>query len=84
MKTFSFSASPIRAHNWKDIGGIVGLVLDLVFLLFVLVSASAMILIGFIALILDYLTYPFLGLMTLFRPSQGTKTPPTEDVIYPF
>jgi len=83
MKTLHKKASHIRTHTWKDIGGVPGLILDAGFFLFVLLGACAMILVGVIALLLDYLAHPFLALLRLFPTNPSIDTTKTEDVLHP-
>jgi len=83
MKTLYKKATRIRAHTWKDIGGIPGLLVDGVFFLFLLMAAAFMVLLGLGALLLDYLINPFISLLGLLRKNQEVETVKTEDVLYP-
>lgn len=58
-----FSHTPARSyHTWKDIGGPIGLILDGAFFVFVLISASFMLVFCTILLCLDYVLSPVLTL----------------------
>jgi hypothetical protein len=63
-----FSHHPKRGyHTWRDIGGPVGLVLDLVFCGFVVVAAFFMIAFCTGLLLLDYLLSPVWAVLSRFR-----------------
>jgi hypothetical protein len=70
MKTLYKKASHLRAHTWKDIGGVGGLLLDAVFFVFLLVVSAVVLLFGVIAVVLDYLFSPALGLLSRCGGSQ--------------
>ncbi len=52
----------LNYHTWKDLGGPLGLVLDGAFFVFVLISASFMLLFCSVLLGLDYALAPLLAL----------------------
>jgi hypothetical protein len=70
MITLYKKASHLRAHIWKDIGGIGGLLLDGAFFVFLLIVSAIVLLMGGIVVVLDYLFSPVLALMSLRRGSQ--------------
>lgn len=74
MKTLYEKATDLRAHTWKDIGGISGLVLDAVFFVFLFIVSAFMLLAGFIALILDYVFSPLLSMMSMCRRPNAKNT----------
>jgi hypothetical protein len=53
-------------HTWRDIGGLIGLVLDLGFCAFVVIAAFFMIAFCTLLVVLDYLMSPILALMSRF------------------
>ena len=57
----------LHYHTWRDIGGPIGLVLDAAFFVFVLVSASVMLVFCTALLGLNYLFTPFLALTSRIR-----------------
>jgi len=65
MKLLYKRASPLRAHTWKDIGGISGLLLNTAFFLFLLIASGFVLLIGSFIVILSYLFHPLLDLLSL-------------------
>lgn len=69
MKTLYKKASHLRAHTWKDVGGVGGILLDLTFFVFLLVVSVIVIVIGSIAVMLDFLFSPLLTLLTMGRRS---------------
>ena len=73
MKTLYKKASHLRAHTWKDIGGLGGLLLDGAFFVFLLVVSALVVLAGALAVVLDYLVSPVLALI-----SRGRSTRPAD------
>jgi hypothetical protein len=73
MKAIHQNASHIRAHTWKDIGGITGLLLDLGFLAFLLIASAFILLAGFVIVVVDYAASPFIALLSLSRRGHGTE-----------
>lgn len=67
MKAHSKKASHLRAHTWKDIGGMAGLLLDGVFFAFLIVASVMMTGLGVIGVILAYLTWPIVTLLSIFK-----------------
>jgi hypothetical protein len=71
MKTLYKKAAHLRAHTWKDIGGLGGLLLNLAFFVFLLIVSFFVSLfllsVGVVALVLDYVVYPLLALLSLGR-----------------
>ncbi|MCE0485160.1 MAG: hypothetical protein LV479_13105 [Methylacidiphilales bacterium] len=57
--------SRFASHTWKDIGGLIGLLFDAVFFIFVLFTSLVMILIGIVAVALNHLFSPVLGLLSM-------------------
>jgi hypothetical protein len=78
MKTLYKKASHLRAHLWKDIGGIGGLLLDWAFFVFLLIVSAIVLVVGSIIVVLDYLFSPLLALMSLGR---GTQKRPLDESI---
>ena len=63
--------SSLRAHTWKDIGGICGLLLNTAVFAFLLVISGFVVLFGTIIVILSYLCHPLLDLLSLCPASKG-------------
>jgi hypothetical protein len=70
MKTLYKKASHLRAHTWKDIGGIGGLLLDAAFFVFLVVMSVIMMFVGLIAVVFAYLAYPVFALLSRCRGTQ--------------
>ncbi len=70
MKALYKKASHLRAHTWKDVGGIGGLLIDGAFFVFLLVMSAVVLVAGSIFVVLDYLFSPLLGLLGTFRGSK--------------
>jgi len=73
-------AKHLRAHTWRDIGGVGGILLDFAFFCFLIVMAFVVTVAGIIIVIFDYLLYPFFLLLGIFR---GTKKVNSEEPIVP-
>jgi hypothetical protein len=58
-------------HTWKDLGGPLGLLIDGIFLAFVVIAAFFMIVLSCIVVSLDYLFAPVLNFVT--RPKAKTS-----------
>lgn len=54
-------------HTWRDIGGPIGLLLDICFFCFVVVGAMLMIVVSTVLVVVDYLVKPILDLMSRFH-----------------
>ena len=78
MKTLYQKASHLRSHTWKDIGGFGGLLLDVVFFIFLLIMSAIVLSVGAIVIALDYLFRPVLNLMSL---SGGSKRRTSDEAI---
>jgi hypothetical protein len=61
------SSHHLHYHTWKDVGGPIGLILDGAFFVFVLISASLMLIFCTALLGLDYLFSPILTLASRIR-----------------
>lgn len=72
MQTLSKKAAHIRAHTWKDIGGWFGLALDGAFFVFLLFVSGFVLIVGIIALVLNYIFSPVLTLMSVCSKSKNT------------
>jgi hypothetical protein len=70
MKTLYKKASHLRAHTWKDIGGIGGLLLDAAFFVFLVIVSTMVVQVGGIVVVLGYLFSPLLALLAQGRESQ--------------
>ena len=64
MKTLYKKASHLRAHTWKDIGGVRGLVLDMTFFVFLVFVSVIMTIVGFIGVVLAFVFSPVLALVS--------------------
>jgi len=67
MKTICKKASHLKAHTWRDIGGIGGLLLDEAFFVLLVVVSTIMTIIGFIGVALAYLFFPVIALLSALR-----------------
>jgi hypothetical protein len=70
MQTLYKKASHLRAHTWKDVGGIGGLLLDGAFFVFLLITSAVVVVVGSIVVALNYLFSPVLSLLSSFRGSK--------------
>jgi hypothetical protein len=56
--------SKLHYHTWRDVGGLLGVIFDVAFFWFVVVSAFFMILFCGVLVVLDYLASPFLAALS--------------------
>ncbi len=73
MKTLYQKASHLRSHTWKDIGGLGGLLLDAAFFIFLLIISAVMLLVGIVAVVLDYL------IRSCLSPAESVPRIPKEE-----
>jgi hypothetical protein len=81
MKTLYKKASHLRAHTWKDIGGIGGLLIDAAFFVLLVVVSVVITFAGLIAVAFAYLAHPALDLLSRCRATQ--KLEPGEPTLLP-
>ena len=67
MKTLYKKASHLRAHTWRDIGGLGGIILDGMFFAFLFVVSGIVLAAGAMVVVLDYLFSPLLALASMSR-----------------
>jgi hypothetical protein len=60
----SASLDELGYHTWRDVGGILGLIMDGVFCVFVVLAALCMMALATVILVLDYLVSPVLKLVS--------------------
>lgn len=79
MKTLSKKTSHLRAHTWRDIGGLGGLFLDLLFFAFLLIMSLTFVMIGFVTVALDYLLSPLVSLLSCFHRTHAVDMEELDD-----
>ena len=59
----------LHYHTWRDIGGLLGLILDIAFFGFVMIAALFVLILGVALLFFDYLTAPILAIISRIPPT---------------
>jgi hypothetical protein len=78
MKKLYKKASHLRAHTWRDIGGMGGLLLDWAFFVFLFFTSAIVLVLGMVVVVLDYVFSPALALVSACR---GPKAKFIDDTI---